>query len=163
MTPLLTVEDLLRGLDSFPAYGALDVFGTSVRELRDRIPVPGLVTLALNAYRLARNGRSYRLDWFPDRNVLRVRREPEQNNAATAIGAGAGALLGAAAAEAAVVGLLAGGLLGLLIGGAIGAAAVGGGAAATKVFTIRFNAATRQWTAYDGGLVPWMKDHLNVP
>jgi len=57
---------------------------------------------------------------------------------------------GGAAADELVLGLLAGGFLGRDTSQD----------APRRVFTMRFDATLGQWRAYDGGLVPWMKEHL---
>lgn len=72
------------------------------------------------------------------------------------VGALIGAAIGAAIARKGK-GAAAGLVLGLLAG-----AVLSGGAANTprRVFTLRFEPSTGEWRAYDGGLVPWMKEAL---
>ena len=155
---ILTLQDLIRALDSFQSYQAIDVFGSDVQEVRTNMPVAGLQKVNERSYHLVRGGRIFQLDWFPERNVLRLRRSTQTGNASVAgVGAAAGAAIGAAVSDQKSAGVLVGALLGLLVGSAIGATGE------TRVFTLALEPQSRQWLAYDGGLVPWMKEQLFVP
>jgi hypothetical protein len=71
----------------------------------------------------------------------------------------AGSPVGAATAAADAQkggGLLGGTLLGLLVGATLGS----GAEAARRVFALAYDSAAREWRAYDGGLLRWMKDQL---
>lgn len=157
----LSIDDLIRALDEFPSHRAIDVFGSSVAELREGAPIAGLSHLGDHRYQLVRKGRTFQLDWFPERDVLRLRRSAPQGGPTPALVAGAGAAIGAAISGSnRAAGGVAGALLGLLVGAAIGAA---GSTKATKVFTLELDPQHGEWRAYDGGLVPWMKEQLLVP
>lgn len=156
--PLLTFDDLIRGLDAFPAYQALDVFRSSVQELHTGTPIPGLTKLDERRYLLTRGGKMFLLEIFAEKNVLRFGRADDPVIQAPALGAAAGAVIGAKLSEDSLLGALAGGLFGLLVGKAIS----GGASGAARVFTLKFEPESRQWLAYDGGLVPWVKEQLGT-
>jgi hypothetical protein len=154
----LTVSNLVAALDQFPAYHAIDVFADDLAELRQP-------TQALDAqgrgYVVTHQGRSFKLDIFPERGVARLSRHgPALTATSAGTGALAGSLVGAAiaAADKKGAGLLGGALLGLLVGAALGGTA----GEARRVFALMFDAAAGQWRAYDGGLLRWMKDQLAV-
>lgn len=158
----LTIDDLVHGLDTAPAaYHALDVFADDVEEAQTRKSIPGLRPLDSTGlrYALERGSKTYELQAFPTEGVLRLSRPAPQNASQAAVtGALFGAALGSVAAargkkgEAAALGAL----LGLLVGGPL----FGGADAPRRVFTMKFDRATGEWQAYDGGLVRWMKREL---
>ncbi len=164
--PHLTLQDLVAGLDRFgSAYHAIDVFADDVEELRAGAPIRGLQSLGVDGRRFVYSlpdGRSYELLVFPAEGVVRLARPSADAGTyageGAALGAVAGTAIGAASTrkgEGAAVGLL----LGLLVGVAIGVSS-SKEPAPRRVFTLSFDPATREWQAYDGGLVPWMKEQL---
>lgn len=153
--PLLTFDDLIRGLESFPKYQALDVFANSVYEFCVGAPVAGLAKISERSYQVTRGDKTFLLEIFPERNVLRVRHVAKP---ALVVAAATGAAIGAKISDDSLLGALAGGLFGLLIGGAVAGSAGG----ATRIFTLKFEPESRQWLAYDGGLVPWVKEQLGT-
>jgi hypothetical protein len=152
----LTLQDLARGLEEFgERYDAINVFADDVRELATDEPVTGAQALdeTNKHFQVSVGAESYRLDIFDDGGV-RLSRTTQR------LGAGGGGVLGRAAgaaldAAATKKGVPAAPVVGLLTGGLIA------NTSSRHVLTLRFDPATRQWGAYDGGLVSWMKQQLN--
>lgn len=174
-TPKLMLMDLVLGLERFRGrYEAIDVFADDVSEAHSAEPVAGL--RALDAERLRfrytvpeekpHAGHSYDVELFPDAGVVcmsRVTQAPPAppvavgevltgQHATDAVNS-ARRHRGEGAAEDLV--------LGLLVGAVLGTSTTPN--APRRVFTLRFDASLREWRAYDGGLVPWMKEHLLPP
>lgn len=161
--PQLTIHDLVRGLEQFGGrYEALDVFADDLVELKTGQPVSGLRAADETGRRfvLSVGGKAYRLELF-DEGVVRLRKTSEEAGVAgvAALGGGAGMAIGAAATTKKGEGAAAGLILGLLAGAIIGSATQQP-AAPRRVFTLRFDPAVREWLAYDGALVGWMKQQL---
>ena len=166
--PQLKLTDLVQGLERFgDRYEAIDVFADDVLEMRAEQPVPGLYALDGEGKRfryVASTGGSYDVELFPDAGIVRLSRSklPGASTAGASIagalaGAVAGTAIGSAVSkkgEAAAAGLV----LGLLAGAALGGSLQPN--APRRVFTLRFDPSLGEWRAYDGGLVPWMKEHL---
>lgn len=161
----LTISNLVAALDQFPAYHAIDVFADDLAELRG----PSVASAPIRpldpqgrSYSVAHQGRSFKLDIFPQQGVARLSKDGASATAtAAATGALAGSLIGAAidaASKQKGAGLLGGALLGLLVGASLGSAA----GDARRVFALAYDPASAQWRAYDGGLLRWMKDQLAV-
>jgi hypothetical protein len=161
----LTVNNLVAALDQFPAYHAIDVFADDLSELRQPIAASASMR-QLDAqgrnYSVTHQGRSFKLEIFPEQGVARLFRDGSSPTATgTATGFLAGSLVGAAidaANKQKGAGLLGGALLGLLVGASLGSAA----GEARRVFALTYDPASSQWRAYDGGLLRWMKDQLAV-
>ncbi len=171
--PELTLGNLANGLEMFSQrYQALDVFVADLVELRSLAngePVSGLREVDSSALAFEHEGRWYRLQVFTEEGVARLTRyegqPPSPPVGAGSLAAGAlGAALGAglSSKRAAAEGALAGLVLGLLIGSALEAAS-SSAEPPRRVFTICFDANQKQWRAYDGGLVGWMKSALAPP
>jgi hypothetical protein len=166
--PKLKLSDLVLGLERFgERYGAIEVFADDLLEARSAEPIHGLRQLDKDgrSYRYdSATGGSYVIDVFEQTGVIRLSRATppasrSSSDPGAIIAAGlAGAAVGAAASKKGQ-GAAAGLILGLLAG-----AALSGGAAQPqapqRVFALRFDPALGQWRAYDGGLVPWMKENL---
>lgn len=159
--PRLTLADLAAGLDSFgDRYKELDVFADDVAEiekLRDGELPGGVAALDEKGRRFsyAHEEKTFILELSED-GIARLRRPtrpPEPTSAAVA-GALAGAAIGSAATKKGD-GWSTGLVLGLLAG-----AVLGSQKKPERVFTMRFDAETQDWVAYDGGLVPWMKSEF---
>ena len=159
--PELTLDNLVAGLETFAdRYHALDVFMADVAEIRalaDGVLVDGLFPDPANAEALLfQRDRWYRLQLYPADGVARLTRVaaevPPDNAAGPAV---LGGVLGA------LIGSGTGLLLGLLVGAALGAPA--DAPPARRVFALCFDPARRDWVAYDGGLVRWMKERLAPP
>lgn len=172
--PNLTLSDLAAGLEKFgDRYSALDVFTHDVQELEQLIEgqqVPessGIIKHGPNVFSFPYGNQRYQFVVFPDHGVVRVTRNggirPE-TMAGAALGTAMGGVVGAAVSrpQAQEIAALAGMALGLLVGGVIGAA-VADANPPRRVFALRFDADKKQWIAYDGGLVRWMKERLARP
>ncbi|MCU0656757.1 MAG: hypothetical protein MUF64_16340 [Polyangiaceae bacterium] len=169
---MLTFADIVQGLNRFRSrYDAIDVFADDVRELAEGTPVLGLALDPQNPNHgvfHSRDGNAYALALFPDRGILRLSRlhQPEATQAGdpALVGAFAGAVAGTVLAaknkkgEGAAVGLL----LGLLVGAAFEPRA-SSPHAPQRIFTMRFDPLSREWQAYDGGLVTWAANELFLP
>ena len=155
MIPRLETEDLIAGLMLFGGdrYHAVEVFADDLSE--------SALTQVATEPVISRDGKTFRFSVFADRGVVRLEiADPSSIGPAAAVGATVGAAVGAAAREKGEA-LLGGALLGLLVGGLIGAASDGN--KPRRVFAMQFDPLTRQWMAYDGTLLRWMKDRLLVP
>ena len=153
--PQLEVADLVRALMLFQEkrYQAVDVFADDLSDAAKRVVEDGA---------FEQGGRSYRFSVFREPGVVRLEQVSASNVAAVAV---AGALIGGAVSAASRQkgdGVLGGALLGLLVGGFLGSASTPGNAV-RRVFALEFDPTTREWTAYDGALLRWMKDRLLVP
>lgn len=168
----LTLLDLATALRAYAGYSAIDVFADDVRELvqlRDtRTIPPGMMPLDATGARFAvtLNDAAYRLTVDRQRGIARLSRaegaEPGAPVDAAALGGIAGAAAGAAIGAASTKkgeGWLPGLVLGLLAGAMLGQANAGANRP-RRVFTLAFNPDAARWEAYDGGLVPWMKEEL---
>jgi len=163
----LSIPDLVQGLESFRGkYNALDVFADDVAELlsaaKEGYP-DGWSPLEKGLFQVHVAGKPYYVRVFDDAGVVRVAREPERVTGRVGTGGAVGALAGAAIVAATSKkgeGLVGGALLGLLVGAALGAA-TGSEPAPHRVFTMQFDPLSRQWKAYTGGLVRWMKSELS--
>lgn len=172
--PNLTLSDLAAGLEKFgDRYSALDVFTHDVQGLDQLLAgqqspeSSGLVKVGANIFSFSHGNRLYNFVVFPDYGVARVTRNggmrPEAM-AGAALGTAMGGVVGAAVSrpQDQEIAALAGMALGLLIGGVIGSALADANPP-RRVFTLRFDADKRQWQAYDGGLIRWMKQRLAGP
>jgi len=153
--PQLDVADLVRALTLFQEkrYHAVDVFADDLSDAAKRVVERGTYE---------QEGRAYRFGVFRELGVVRFEQASTSNAAAVAV---AGALIGGAVSAAAKQkgdGILGGALLGLLVGGVLGSVDASNNAV-RRVFALQFDPATREWTAYDGALLRWMKDRLLVP
>jgi hypothetical protein len=166
--PQLKLTDLVLGLERFgQRYDAIDVFADDLLELQSEEPVPGLYSLDTDGKRFrysAPSGATYDVDLLPDAGIVRLSRakhpgaEPVQSGL---VGAWLGATAGTAVDNALSKkgqGAAAGIILGLLAGAVFGDILQPN--APRRVFTLRFDPSLGQWRAYDGGLVPWMKENL---
>jgi len=170
--PMLTFADIVQGLNRFRGrYHAIDVFADDVRELAEGALVPGLALDPQNPNHGAfhsPDGNVYALTLFPDKGILRFSRlrQPEATQASgpAVASALAGAAVGTVLAaknkkgEGAAVGLL----LGLLVGAALEPGA-SSPRTPQRIFTMRFDPLSREWQAYDGGLVTWAANELFIP
>jgi hypothetical protein len=161
MTMKLTLDDLAKGLIEFSdAYFALDVFASDVVELDDPSTRAALTQRPDRSFEFERRDRRFNLRVFDHLGVARVTFAESMETAA--VTGAAGVAIGAATARkgeelgGAAIGLL----VGLLVGAAIGAPAPKN---ARRVFALAFDPNSRQWRAYDGGLVRWVKRHLGSP
>jgi hypothetical protein len=170
---MLTFADLVQGLNRFRnRYLAIDVFADDVRELVERAPVPGLELDPRNPNHgvfHSPDGNVYGLSIFPDKGVLRFSRlRPPETAQASGQAAVAGALAGTAAGAILAAknkkgeGAAAGLLLGLLVGAALEPGA-SSPRTPQRIFTMRFDPLSREWQAYDGGLVTWAANELFIP
>jgi hypothetical protein len=171
-TPRLKLMDLVLGLESFGTrYQAISVFADDLSGARSAELVPGLFALdeAGKLFRFTvpggqpHGGETYDLRVVPERGIASMSRATLSASASGALSPCALAspdmdraadnaknIRGEAASDEHVFGLLAGRFLG----------GDTGPDAPRRVFTMRFDLGHRQWQAYDGGLVPWMKEHL---
>lgn len=166
--PQIKLTDLVLGLERFgERYEAIDVFADDILETRSAQPVHGLRALDTEGklFRYAAStGTSYDIELFPDAGIVRLSRVKQpgaQVTEANVVGVIAGAIAGAAIGNALSKkgeGAAAGLVLGLLAGAALRGSMQPN--APRRVFTLRFDPTLGQWRAYDGGLVPWMKEHL---
>lgn len=164
----LTLSNLVAALDEFPRYHAIGVFADDLGELREH-PLPASfrpLDAQGRSFLVSHQGRSFRLDLFPERGVARLSKNEVARELAGAGGGLATSGVVGAAIEAAGK-QKGGGLLGGLLGGLVLALLIGpllGGAAgdARRVFTLAYDQAAGEWIAYDGGLLQWMKDQLAV-
>ena len=155
MNPQLEIEDLLAGLSLFGSgrYHAVEVFADDLSEDAQRQVAPKPV--------IERNGKTFKFTVFAERGVVRLEvAKPSSIGPGAVVGAAVGTAAAAAAREKGEA-LLGGALLGLLVGGFIGAASDGN--RPQRVFAMQFDPSTRQWRAYDGTLLRWMKERLLVP
>ena len=171
----LTRRDLVAGLEEFgDRYQALDVFVHDVADLERALqgehvaglqPIEGVQPAS---FAFSEAGGNYLLTVFADHGVARVTREQgilAQTMMGAAIGSAVGGAFGAAVAsrpQSHEIAALAGMALGLLIGGVLGAT-VADSHPPRLVFALRFDPDTKQWRAYDGGLIRWMKERLAAP
>ena len=166
--PTVTLAELADQLDahrrtSGRPYVELDVFADDVEEmlaLRDGKRPESLRPLASDDPRFTfeHQGRSYDVE-LSERGVVRLSngegqplhrsvmpKDALQERVRAAISAAA-----SKKGEGWAVGLV----LGLLVGTMMGIAVP-----RRRVLTVRFDPGSRRWTAYDGGLVSWMKEEL---
>lgn len=161
----LTLHDMVRGLERFgDRYQAIDVFADNVKELHTGETVEGLSKLDEigRQYSLSMKDKLYRLELFPDAGIVRLVRTRQTPRAQTVIaGALIGGLAGATMGAATEIkeGMGAGLVLGLLAGAVLGGVLDSSSSVPhpRRVFTLRFDQDSREWRAYDGGLVRWMK------
>jgi hypothetical protein len=164
----LTLSDLIAGLERFSdRYQTLNVFADDIRELSLRSPIRQLQPVGSEGrlYRLSSQDgqKSYHLEFFPELGIARVSADVDQKNPPDGTATLSGSAIDAIKAaekkkgKAAALGLL----LGLLVGTAFKNRTDPG--APRRVFTLKFNAKTHRWEAYDGGLVRWMKEQLIPP
>lgn len=173
----LTLSDLAAGLEKFgDRYSALDVFTHDVQgleQLLDGQPYSGfsesngIVKHETNVFSFSHGNQRYRFVVFPEHGVVRVTRNGgvrSETMAGAALGTAVGGVVGAAVSrpQDQEIAALAGMALGLLMGGVIGAT-VADSNAPRRVFALRFDAEKKQWRAYDGGLIRWMKERLARP
>lgn len=166
--PQIKLTDLVLGLERFgDRYEAIDVFADDILEMRSAQPVPGLQPMDSEGKRFrytASSGKSYDVELFPEAGIVRLSRVKQPGAQGTEVNV-AGVIAGAIAVAAIMSalskkgeGAAAGLVLGLLAGAALGGSMQPN--APRRVFTLRFDPSLGQWRAYDGGLVPWMKEHL---
>lgn len=165
--PQLHLSDLVHGLETFgDRYSAIDVFADDLVEARSETPVPGLADRGDGTFDYWFDAKPYRLVVSQETGVVRLSRlesppaASKSNTGAEALVLGAltGAAIGAAASKKGD-GAAAGLILGLLAGAAL-SSNTKQRPAPFRVFTLRFDVDTGDWRAYDGGLVPWMKEAL---
>ncbi|MBI5489202.1 MAG: hypothetical protein HY905_17840 [Deltaproteobacteria bacterium] len=155
-------------------YHAVDVFANDLSEVSAirRRRLPAGLTRADKFWRrfhVTKNGKVYVLDLISGTGVARLARKETAPEPSPPPSRGGGAIAGgiAGAAIAAAVSKKGGAwpaglLLGLLVGHALekGSTAIPHQVVPRYVFTLRFDRATQQWQAYDGGLTDWMKSAL---
>lgn len=154
MKSLLEIEDLIAGLMLFgrDRYHAVEVFADDL----SKTALEGVQAEPV----IKRDGRAFRFTVFEDRGVVRLEALDAANvREVAALGAALGVAVSAARREKGE-GMIGGALLGMLIGGLIGAASEGN--KPRRVFAMKFDPARREWMAYDGALLRWMKDRLLV-
>ena len=167
----LTLSHLAAGLAQFAQnYSAIDVFADDLQEIEGvRNGVVPATWHALDEtgrrFFLMVDGKPHVLDIIDTLGVVRLAHHeaPQSSSDSAVVGAVVGGVAGAAitAATSKKGNAWAGGLmLGLLVGAYIGNKADDQPLPPRRVFTMRFDASTKGWVAYDGGLVPWMKTHL---
>lgn len=161
--PRLSFRDLQNALGQFSArYDAVEVFADDVEEIGElaRGGAPAGVHRTSPDGRtllVAIDGSHFRATLDIAGGMLRFSREPTPPKVLElgSLGAVAGATLAAATSkkgDAWVAGLI----VGLLAGATIAVATTP--TPPRRVFTMQFDPDTRQWLAYDGGLVPWLKE-----
>lgn len=164
--PRLTLADLVGGLTKYGAqYTEINVFADDVHEIHDlRAGEPARTLRPLDAvgrrFLFEHAGCRYHLE-LDERGVATVRRpDPDVGSIAvgTAFGGMAGAAIGSAASKKGE-GWAAGLFLGMLAGATL-AATSSQAKPPRRVLTMRFDPEARNWVAYDGGLVAWMKSEL---
>jgi hypothetical protein len=166
--PIVTLADLAdeleaHGRTSSRGYQELDVFADDVEEvraLRDGKQPDSLRPLASDGHRFTFEhlGRRYEVE-LSERGVVRLSKEGRdlqrsgsvpkemlQERVRAAI---------AAAETKKGKGWAVGLVLGLLVGAMMGTAV-----RRRRVLTVRFDPGSRRWSAYDGGLVSWVKEEL---
>lgn len=169
LTPFLTLDNLADGLDEWNGrYEAIDVFADDVAEMQGTEPLGGLTRLPDERprFEFRRGTRGYHVVLFEDAGVLRLEYpRPElltrlgQAASTGAAGTGAGALAATLANATGQKGSAA--QLGLLLGLVVGSAEAGAnGSGPRRVFALEFHAGRREWLAYDGGLIRWMREKL---
>lgn len=159
-TPTLKLADLVPGLEYFgERYVALGIFADDIEELLENKGVQGLEMLDEDGlrFRFAAGSKSYDLALFPEAGVARLSRAGDVK-----LRAQAEAVPGKKAEEAITAarrkkGAAAG--KGLLLGLLEGKQMPSG---AWRVFTLAFDPTQREWQAYSGGLVQWMKRNLLI-
>lgn len=117
-------------------------------------------------FEFERASTTYHVVLHEEQGVLRLERpRPDviarfgRTALAGAAGAGVGALLATLANATEKKGSAA--QLGLLLGLVVGAVAEGAAASAPqRVFALEFDPRRREWLAYDGGLLHWMRERL---
>lgn len=154
MRPMLETRDLVNALEEFgERYHAVDVFADSLSESAKEDVRRGITRV---------DGSEYSFTVFPKHGVVRLTRGVPDGSA-TVVGMAAGAALGAAIAAASNQrgeGVFVGALLGLLVGGMLGAAVEPEIRVPRRVFAMELNPGSREWVAYDGSLLRWMKERL---
>ena len=154
MTAPLEIDELINALETFGTrYHAVDVFADDLSERALKI-------VELGSY--DRDGKGYRFSVYEEHGVVRAQRAEGSNAVAGAV---AGTAIGAAVAAAAKQkpeGIFGGALLGLLVGAALGQATQEY-KPPRRVFALQLDPSTRQWVAYDGSLLRWMKSRLLAP
>ncbi len=158
----LTLDELVAGLEGWNGrYDALDVFADDLQELHEPTAVEGLVDLGGQPRRfgLTRKGMRYELVIFTSDGVARLQTARGEFGPAgppTGLAGDAGAAIDAALLKkgrGAELRLL----LGLLIGSVAEAATPN---ARRRAFTMEFDPMLREWVAYSGGLIHWMRREL---
>jgi hypothetical protein len=173
--PGLKLMDLVFGLEYFESkdrYTSFNVFADDVLETWAYGPVKGLEALDHAGLRFrftvpegnVHAGERYDLVILPEWGILRASRATPHDVADPASSAPGG--LSGEQAEIARLeaqrrrgeGASESPILGLLVGTTLKGSAMLD--APRHVFTLRFDGSVGQWKAYDGGLVPWMKENL---
>ena len=153
MKTLLETSDLVNALETFgDRYHAVDVFADDLSDNAKN---------DINLGFIQRSGRTYRFAVFGQHGVVRFERFTVQSSGFE--GLIAGAAIGSAVAVAMKQrgeGVLLGALLGLLIGGALSSSTETDRPRTRKVFAMELDPQTREWAAYDGSMLRWMKERL---
>ncbi len=153
MNMQLETEDLLRALETFgDRYHAVVVFADDLSE-RARQDVAGAV--------VQEGDRAYCFRVFPDHGVVRLERLLPSNPPSMGLER---VLSGAITAAVRQRGEGAGGKapLGLLVGGVLGTTDPSV-PPARRVFAMELDPHSREWAAYGGSLLRWMKSQLLSP
>ncbi|MBP8810263.1 MAG: hypothetical protein KBG48_08500 [Kofleriaceae bacterium] len=151
---LLTLTDLVGGLERQKGrYQALDVFATSVKELRDAVDHGHLGELQrLDPKRpwfgFVRDGRSYQIKVHG--GIARLTRQPGGPLGLTDDQLALG-LLGAALGSTKQ-------LPGMLLGFLVGTQIAPSPNAPRDVLTVRYDETEARWRAYDGPLGRWIRE-----
>ncbi|WP_428269854.1 hypothetical protein [Haliangium sp.] len=146
-------------------YEAIDVFADDIQELRElpqgrtpkNVHIPNQEEGILY---VDEGGTRYRLRVFKT-GVARMDRGEGNGLGQVIAGAAIGALIGAAigAASNTKGDSWASGMVVGLLGGAL-AGGLWKDQKMRRVFALRFDPDTHEWHAYDGGLLPWMKEQF---
>lgn len=153
----ITFRSLADLLKRFSRYSAVQVFASDVEEILEaeatkRWPQGVRQLEPASKFSVEIDGVPYTFQFFDDGVVQfsRFAAQPTSSNEAL-VGALVGGAIGAANSKKGD-GLLAGALLGLLVGKILEPTRQ-----PERVFTVRYDAGSRDWVAYDGGLVNWLK------
>ena len=166
--PQLKLAELAAGLLKYGArYAEIHAFADDIDEIRQLYqdsPPPNLrpADVEGRVFSYEHEGTRFVVE-LSDNGVVKLRRDEErphdgnQTAGAAITGGVAGAAIGAATSKKGD-GWAAGLVLGLLAGAMLGSGSSQD--APRRVLTMRFDPESRQWQAYDGGLVNWMKSEL---
>lgn len=152
-------RDLAALLKRFPRYSAVEVFASDIQEVLDaeaskRWPEGVKQLETSSAFSVDVDGAPYRFEILPN-GVVRFSKagSPATASNAALVGALVGGAIGASNSKKGD-GAIAGMLLGLLVGKMLEPRST------DRVFTVRFDGESRDWVAYDGGLVNWLKTNM---
>lgn len=155
----ITLDQVQQELkDRSERFAAMDVFREQLEPEGDALEV------RIRAAEL----QGWGFEWKGDHRVLRVwlpGRKPGNVGAIAGGFAGAALALGGqksgARSEDAVAAAVVGGALGVLLGSLYDNSQADA-FERHRILTVRFDEKHNRWRVYQGGLVPWMKEHLSV-